>query len=176
LEEAVEEQLMDNLEYERAHEHSYEDAGQQTGLFSDQDRLMLIAGGLSVVFAAIAGILLILARRRPPTRIQRAEASLISAAQRAEQAARLVRKQGPGLVERGAGSVEQAARMVRKQGPGLVVKGGERVEQWGRTIRKRGPNVVARGAERVEQAARMVRKQAPSMVANSPRAPSRPPG
>ena len=80
-----------------------------------QSPWMWVAGGLSILFGAAATILFLVARRqRRPARLRQAEASLIAAASRAEQAARTVRKQGPGLVERGAGRVEQAARTVRK--------------------------------------------------------------
>ncbi|HEX5688957.1 MAG TPA: hypothetical protein VFX76_03095, partial [Roseiflexaceae bacterium] len=101
----------------------------------DQEQLVMLAAGLSVLFAAIAGVLVLLARRRRPTRLQRAEAALANAATRAEQAARTVRKQGPGMLERGARRTEELARTVRKQGPSVVVKSGERVEQFGRAIR-----------------------------------------
>src|SRR5215212_4680241 len=86
-----------------------------------QQRTIMIAGGLSVFFAAVAGVLFLLWRRRQPTRLDRAEASLVAAALAAEQAARAVRKRGPSLIERGALSVERAARSTRKQGPALVV-------------------------------------------------------
>ncbi len=119
-----------------------------------QQRWIMIAGGLSVCFAAIAGVLFLLWRRRQPTRLDRAEASLVAAAAAAEQAARTVRQRGPTLIERGALSVEQAARTARKQGPAVIVRSGERVEQLGRTIRKRGPGMLERGALSVEQGAR----------------------
>jgi len=98
--------------------------------------------------------------------LDRAEAALAAAALQAEQAARTVRKQGPGLLVKGADRVEQAARTVRKQGPGLLVRSGERVEQWGRAIRKQGPGLLVKGAERAEQAARAVRKRGPSILAH----------
>lgn len=131
----------------------------------DRDTILVVAGGLSIVLAATAGVWLAFRTRRPPTRIERAEASLAHAATRAEQAARTVRKQAPSIVERSAARVEQAARTVRKQGPTAIERGGARIEQWGRAIRKQGPGMLAEGAERVEQAARTVRKQAPGIVA-----------
>ena len=138
--------------YERAQEQKH----QQT---------IMLAGGLSAVLAVIVGVWLAVRTRRPPTRIQQAEATLANAASRAEQAARTVRKKAPSLVERGAGQVEQAARTIRKQGPSYVERSGSQLEQWGRSLRKNGPGVLVNGASRVEQAARTVRKQAPGMVA-----------
>src|SRR6185436_5006702 len=140
------------------------DAEYDTG--RQQEQWIAIAGGLSVLFAAVAGVLILLARRRP-SRLQRAEAALVAAAERAEEAARTVRKRGPGALERGARRTEDLARTIRKQGPAVVVRGGERVERFGRAIRKQGPSMLVRTADRMEQVARAVRKQGPGMVAQS---------
>src|SRR3954466_13980219 len=83
-----------------------------------QEQWMLIAGGLSVLFAVFAGVLILLARRRP-SRLQPAEAALTAAAERSEGAARIVRKRGPGALERGARRTENLAPMFRKQGPAV---------------------------------------------------------
>src|SRR5207253_5587263 len=121
-----------NFEHEAA-DHQAEDSTAEYSAYEreqQQQRWIMIAGGLSVFFAAVAGVLFLLWRRLRPTRLDRAEASLVAAAIAAEQAARTVRKQGPTLIERGALSVEQAARTARKQGPAVVVRSGERVERW----------------------------------------------
>jgi len=66
-------------------DHQAEDA---TAAYSEyereqqQQRRILIAGGLSLFFAAVAGVLFLLWRRRQPSRLDRAEASLIAAAWR----------------------------------------------------------------------------------------------
>jgi hypothetical protein len=116
-----------------------------------QNQWIMIAGGLSLLFAAIAGVLIMRSRRRP-TQLQRAEASLVAAAIAAEQAARTVRKQGPGMLARGAESVERAARTVRKQGPGMLAQGAGRAEQAARTVRKQGPPALRKGYQQTEQA------------------------
>ena len=117
-----------------------------------QQQTLMLAGGLSAVLAIVAGVWLAMRTRRPPTRIQRAEATLANAAARAEQAARTVRKQAPSFVERGAERVESAARTVRKQGPGMVAQGANRAEQVARTVRKQGPAKLRAGYEQTEQA------------------------
>jgi hypothetical protein len=107
-----------------------------------QEQWIMLAGGLSLLFAVVAGVLLMLARRRRPTRIQRAEAALIAAAERAEGAARTVRKRGPGLLERGARRTEDLARTVRKQGPAVVAR-------WAcppTCPRRAGPSCSGRGS------------------------------
>ena len=117
-----------------------------------QERWIAIGGGLSLLLAAVAGVMLWLARRRRPTRLERAEAALARGASSVEQAARTVRKQGPGLVVRGAERVEQAARSMRKQGPPMLAQRAESVEQAARTVRKQGPPMLRRGYARTEQA------------------------
>ena len=120
-----------NFEHESIDHHA-EDATAEYRAYEreqQQQRRIMIAGGLSVFFAVVAGVLFLIWRRRQPTRLDRAEASLVAAAVAAEQAARTVRQHGPSLIERGALSVEQAARTARKQGPAVVVRSGQRVEQ-----------------------------------------------
>ena len=107
----------------------------QSGAWYDaeqREEWIMLAGALSVLFAAIAGVLVLLARRRP-TRLQRAEAALAAAAGRAEYAARTVRKQGPSMVAHSASRAEQAARAVRKQGPSILRQG---VEQTGKAVER----------------------------------------
>ncbi|MEP7191147.1 MAG: hypothetical protein ABI901_18295, partial [Roseiflexaceae bacterium] len=86
-----------NFEHD-AVDHHVEDATPEYSAYEreqQQQRRLLIAGGLSVFFAAVAGVLFLLWRRRQPTRLDRAEASLVAAAVAAEQAARKVRQHGP---------------------------------------------------------------------------------
>ena len=130
----------------------------------DRDTILVVAGGLSVILAAATGVWLAFRTRRPPTRIERAEASLAHAATRAEQAARTVRKQGPTAIERGGARIEQWGRAIRKQGPGMLADGAERVEQAARTVRKQAPGIVAERAGRAEKAARHVRKHGPARL------------
>ena len=118
----------------------------------DRDTILVVAGGLSVILAAATGVWLAFRTRRPPTRIERAEASLAHAATRAEQAARTVRKQAPSIVERSAARVEQAARTVRKQAPGIVAERAGRAEKAARHVRKHGPARLRAGYEQTEQA------------------------
>ena len=129
-----------------------------------QQQTLMLAGGLSAVLAIVAGVWLAMRTRRPPTRIQRAEATLANAAARAEQAARTVRKQGPSFVERGGSQIERWGRSLRKNGPAVVVNGAARVESAARTVRKQAPGMVAQGANRAEQVARTVRKQGPAKL------------
>ena len=129
-----------------------------------RDTILVFAGGLSVILAAATGVWLAFRTRRPPTRIERAEASLAHAATRAEQAARTVRKQGPTAIERGGARIEQWGRAIRKQGPGMLADGAERVEQAARTVRKQAPGIVAERAGRAEKAARQVRKHGPARL------------
>ena len=108
----------DNFNYEevdamRDNEASYETEWRQ-------EQWIMLAGGLSVLFAAVAGVLILLLRRRRPTRVQRAEAALIAAAERAESAARTVRKQGPPILRRSVQRTEQAVEYTRGVGQGIA--------------------------------------------------------
>lgn len=117
----------------------------------DRDTILVFAGGLSVILAAATGVWLAFRTRRPPTRIERAEASLAHAATRAEQAARTVRKQAPGIVAERAGRAEKAARHVRKHGPARLRAGYEQTEQaWNRT-REMSAEVGNKASETLEK-------------------------
>src|SRR6266508_768292 len=153
--------MMYNHEFERPAGDSMPNTFEQQ---YGQDWWLWLAGGLSVVFAAVAGVLLVLARRRRPTRLERAEASLVAAATRAEQAARTVRKQGPAVVVKSGTQVEQWGRMLRKRGPAFLERSADRVEQAARNVRKQAPSMVANSASRAEQAARIARKQGPAKL------------
>ena len=60
---------MYNQDYERP---QGEPSGYSSEAQDGQERWIWMAGGLSLVFAAVAAVLLIMARRRRPTRLERA--------------------------------------------------------------------------------------------------------
>jgi len=81
-----------------------------------QERWIMFAGGLSLLFAVVAGVLFLRARRRP-TRLQRAE-----------QAARSVRKQGPPLLRQGVQRTGKAVERARTASQEIANQAGRAVE------------------------------------------------